>query len=652
MAAARKKKRTGKGRPNTSKSSRSRTSGRGTSRESGGRRAATGPWNERERGRNRLILDMLLLVVTAALFTLSFPSFVSDRGWWPLAYIALAPAVFVVNWSTVKRAIGYGFFCGMLTYMLHNYWIGSFHVLATLIVPGIYGIYYMILFPVLGVVGRRFGRFGYLVQALVWLSYEYLRTLGFLGYAYGILGYSQYSHPALVRFSSVTGIWGISLLVIIPSFFLAQVAARSGLFSRSAPDPASGAPAGQEHAAADSARPAGQEHAASGASAGQEHAAADSAAPRAQGNSGEAQHGTTGNSGSALLRVLREIGLSLSSYRADIAAYVGIFAVVLVVGGVFLRTDYSDSRDWRVALVQQNVDPHQGGITAYRESLDRSIRQSEAALERDDGIEAVIWSETSFVPPIEYHSRFRENPETLELVSRIQAFMSEQQVPYIIGNSDARRERQPDGSVERVDYNAALLFENGSIQDIYRKVHLVPFTEHFPYRNALPWVYDLLKEFDTHFWGQGTEYTVFETSDGVSFATPICFEDTFGYLSRNFVRAGADVIVNLTNDRWADSVSAAMQHMAMAVFRSGENRRTMVRGTNGGMTAIIDPNGVITAMDEPLVESHMIADAPVYDESSTLYTRFGDWFAQLVLIVTIGLLGYAQLSGRRSRSKR
>lgn len=557
----------------------------GLSEHSQQREQATG------RGK-RLVLDLLLLSATAFVFTLSFPSFIDDGGWWPLAYVALAPAIYVVNRSSVKRSIWYGLFCGMLTYMLHNYWIGSFHVLATLIVPGIYGIYYVVLFPVLAFVGRRFGRYGYLAQAVAWISYEYLRTLGFLGYAYGIIGYTQYHHPALVRLSSLTGIWGISLLVIIPSLLIAQAVSRAELPSSVASD----------------------------------SSVTDSESlPR--------------NTVSRFIR----------PYATDITVYVAAFVALLVVGGVFLRIDYSDSDNWRVALVQQNVDPHRGGISAYRESLDRSIRQSNAALERDDSIEAVIWSETSFVPPIEYHSRFRENPDTLELVNRLREFMGQQSVPYIIGNADARRERRPDGSVERVDYNASLLYENGSIQDVYRKVHLVPFTEHFPYRDSLPWAYNLLQDFDTYFWGKGNEYTVFETDNGVSFATPICFEDTFGYLSRNFIREGADVIVNLTNDRWADSVSAAMQHLAMAVFRSGENRRTMVRGTNGGMTAVIDPNGVITDMAEPLVEGHMIADAPVYAESSTVYTRFGDWFAYLAVSVTIVLLGSVVVQKMRAR---
>lgn len=543
-----------------------------------GERPESAVAGQKRRSVRRTLFDLALLAGSALLFTFSFPHFLSDAGWWPLAYVAIAPAIYVVNRSGLLRAALYGLVYGLVSYMLHNYWIGSFHVLAILIVPLIYGVYYVVLFPLLHLAKRFFPRNGYLAQTAVWIGYEYLRSLGFLGYTYGILGYSQYRIPALVRFSSVTGVWGVSLLVVLPSMLLATI-----LLSARAGD---------------------------------------------------------------LAGTLRG---AVQRYRIDIGAYVIALTAALLVGGIALRTDYSDSRNWRVALVQQNVDPHQGGLAAYEESLRRSIRQSEAALAEDDSIEAVIWSETSFVPPIGYHSQFRENPDTLALVNRIRAFMERQTVPYIIGNSDARRERQEDGSVSRVDYNATLLFEEGRIVETYRKVHLVPFTEYFPYDGVLlGWMRDMLLDFDTHFWGKGTEYTVFETSDGVRYSTPICFEDTFGYLSRRFVREGAEVIVNLTNDRWANSVSAAMQHFAMAVFRAGENRRTMVRGTNGGITAVVDPNGVITAMDEPLVESYMIADAPVYTESRTLYTRFGDWFAVLtVAVAAIAMVFGAVRDGRR-----
>ena len=134
--------------------------------------------------------------------------------------------------------------------------------------------------------------------------------------------------------------------------------------------------------------------------------------------------------------------------------------------------------------------------------------------------------------------------------------------------------------------------------------------------------------------------TVFEL-DGVRFSTPICFEDTFGYLSRDFIRAGAQVMVNLTNDLWSYSEPAAMQHLGMAVFRTVENRRSMVRSTNGGMTAIIDPNGEIVDMYPPFQEGYLVGTVPIYTERNTLYTAWGDWLAW----VFTGLAGIFLLFG-------
>ncbi|MFP4510597.1 MAG: apolipoprotein N-acyltransferase [Spirochaetaceae bacterium] len=522
-----------------------------------------------------IVRDLLLLTASALIFTLSFPSFISDNGWAFLSFVSLVPAMLVANRTTLRRSPWYGMYYGFVTYILHNYWLGNFHPLAILIVPLIYAAYFTVLFPLLAIAHRAFPRTGYLVQTVLWLAYEYLRTLGFLGYAYGILGYTQYRVPALVRLSSVTGIWGVSVVVVLPSML---IAAALTFYMQ----------------------------------------------PK-----------------SAFTLSWTRVYEMLRRYQVDALGYMGLVVVVLVTGGFFLRVDYSDSRVWRVALVQQDVDPHRGGIDAYRESLDRSIRQSDLARATDPSIEAVIWSETSFVPPITYHLQFRPDLETFQLVRRIQDYMSEQDVPFILGNSDARRIRDEEGVVQRVDYNAAVLFEDGRITDTYRKTHLVPFTEHFPFERSLPRIHSLLLDFDTNFWGEGEEYTVFETSDGIRFSTPICFEDTFGYLTREFVREGADVLVNLTNDRWAESVAAAMQHLAMGVFRSGETRRTTVRGTNGGMTAVITPNGVISDMLEPLVEGHLIADAPVYNETATIYTRFGDWLAYLFVASALVLIGIA-----------
>ena len=123
----------------------------------------------------------------------------------------------------------------------------------------------------------------------------------------------------------------------------------------------------------------------------------------------------------------------------------------------------------------------------------------------------------------------------------------------------------------------------------------------------------------------------------------ICFEDIFGYLARDFVREGAEVLVNVSNDSWSPEPACAIQHQNMAIFRAVENRRSMVRATTSGLTCVIDPNGKTTAKLEPFTQGHIIADVPIYTDRTTIYTRFGDWFEKLLIILAVPMLATAAI---------
>jgi apolipoprotein N-acyltransferase len=95
-----------------------------------------------------------------------------------------------------------------------------------------------------------------------------------------------------------------------------------------------------------------------------------------------------------------------------------------------------------------------------------------------------------------------------------------------------------------------------------------------------------------------------------------------------------------------------MQHMSIALFRAVENRRTLVRATNGGITCVIDPNGRIAGILPPFREDFLVAAAPVFDAQDTLYTRLGDWFAFLAAAVGLGLPAAAGLRLLLRRKRR
>ncbi len=187
----------------------------------------------------------------------------------------------------------------------------------------------------------------------------------------------------------------------------------------------------------------------------------------------------------------------------------------------------------------------------------------------------------------------------------------------------------------------------------------MPFTEHFPYEEQLPWLYNILVSLDYNWWLAGDEATVFDC-DGVKFSTPICYEDVFGYITAEFVRNGANLIVNMTNDRWSGCAEAASQHAAIATFRSVETRKTTVRSTNSGLTCMISPIGEIIDPVEQFRMTWHIYDVPIYETKSeadlTFYVTHTDLFAYIsiyisyaAVAVALGIQIYKEVKKRRGK---
>jgi len=520
----------------------------------------------------RFLINGTLVLVGALFFALGFPNFIADWGWAPFAWISLIPVVLLIRRIPWWASPIWGAFYGYVTYALFNFWLATFNPVSFVLVPTIYAGWFFMLFPILLLADRAFGRRAWLAQLVLWGAFEVIRTKGFIGYSYGVIGYSQYGWRSLIAIADVFGVMGVSLLVAFPSFLIGGWLLDSGFLS----------------------------------------------------------------DGNALRPAA---GWRRPSRRWTRPAAVWLILMLAAnIYGVASRVDYRESPRWRPALIQHNVNTWLSGIEAWRIALDALIEESEVALEGDP--DALIWSETAFVPAIEWHERYRRDRDRVNLIHDLKEFLVQQDIPVILGNNDSIR----DGG-EKIDYNAVLLFDGDEIIDKYRKIHLVPFSEHFPYAHIFPRLMDYIQAQGTPLYGKGTEYTVFDLDawNGPNSGPLICFEDTFGYLSRNFVREGAEVLVNLTNDSWSPEPACAIQHQNMAIFRSVENRRSMVRATTAGLTCVIDPNGKVLGRLEPFTQDHLIVDVPVYTERKTLYTRWGDWFEAAILIVAIPLTAAAAL---------
>jgi apolipoprotein N-acyltransferase len=193
-------------------------------------------------------------------------------------------------------------------------------------------------------------------------------------------------------------------------------------------------------------------------------------------------------------------------------------------------------------------------------------------------------------------------------------------------------------------YNsAALLDPAGREEFLYDKIHLVPFSEYIPLKDyiwPLKYLNGVVGDFHAG-WRHGVA-----SLPGGKFGVFICYEAIFPDHVRQFVRNGADLLINVSNDGWFGRSAAAAQHLAQARVRAVENRRWLLRDTNNGFTVSIDPYGRIVASLPTDVRGEL--DAPyAFRSDMTLYARWGDWVGWLSILVTALCVAAVPWSGSK-----
>ena len=319
-----------------------------------------------------------------------------------------------------------------------------------------------------------------------------------------------------------------------------------------------------------------------------------------------------------------------------------IFAPLFFFGQRTLSRDLPGEK-LKVGLVQANIPQEKKWKPGFRDTTMNLYREKTLRLTFEEDPSLVVWPETAVPGYLE------ENEELKTEVREI----AKQGRTYLVTGSLGL-------DLTQRHYNSAFLVSpQGKIEEEYRKVHLVPFGEFVPFKRLLPFIEKVVVGVSD--FSPGRERTVFNlpsspafssgvTGESISseeqghegghkFSVIICFEDIFPSLVRDFVKEGAEFIVNITNDAWYKRTSAPYQHAAMAVFRAVENRISLVRAANTGISSIIDPWGRVERSTEIFV-SAAFAREILLPRGQTFYTRYGDVFSYLCLgLSTIFLLG-------------
>jgi len=502
------------------------------------------------------IYPLWLYGLSAILLSLSFPK----TNFSFLVWIALVPLMLALDGKSRGGSFRLAYFCGILFFGLMLYWF----IFVTVLGAGLLVIYFALYFGFFGagyfwLSRKKFLLRIFLIPAL-WVTLEYLRAHLLSGFGWVSLGYSQYQNLGLIQIADITGVYGVSFLIVMANVFFKE--AFVFFFRR-------------------------------------------------------ASAVTKKELVIAFVLMVVLTGLSMGYSFFKLCEYVS-------------RDEYIPGANIKIGVVQGNV-PHERRWhpKAWPFILRDYVALSEKLMQ--EKVDLIIWPESA------YPGYAGEDPQ---VTKEFKTFLLKTKTPHMIGMITKDGDNY---------FNSAVLFSSAQMPGIaYHKIHLVPFGEFIPLRRPFPFLAAVVPIDD---FTRGKEYVVFESPSNQAsgqrffYSVLICFEDTVPELVRGFVKNGANLLVNISNDAWFEDTKEPFLHLQSAVFRCIENRRFLVRCGNVGISCFVDTFGrmqkaVINSSGKMTYLEGVASQEISFASGETLYTKFGDFFAYFcisgILVVIIG----------------
>lgn len=267
----------------------------------------------------------------------------------------------------------------------------------------------------------------------------------------------------------------------------------------------------------------------------------------------------------------------------------------------------------KICVIQANIPQDQKWNKAFiDETIDQYSRLSLQAIPCD----LVVWPETA----LPFYYGMDPVPS-----NRVDALVRKAGTFFLIGIPAAR----PSDHGFLYYNRACMLTPLALPKGYYDKHHLVPFGEYVPFKRLL-WFAEKLTAGAGDFSKGETGPVPLKFGTGTT-GVLICFEILFPHIARDFVLNGADMLTTMTNDAWFGRTQAALQHFSIAVFRAVENRRSVVRAANTGISGFIDPSGTILDKTDIFTACALTRQVPLMS-GKTFYTRNGDFAAKACLV--------------------
>ena len=502
-----------------------------------------------------------LAIASGILIALSFP----NPGLSFLAWVALIPLLIAMEGCTPPVAFRIGLTCGITGYAFILYWLNivfvryghlpwsvsiPVYLLLVLWLAMFYG-----LSTFIARLGELVGIKAAFTLPVAWVAFDFIRSFLFSGFAWAMLGHSQFRTLPLIQIADLAGVYGITLLIVLANI--------------------------------------------------------------------------------VLHRALRAVSGAGVPYPVKSAAVLLILLCATLFYGFdrLNETESDHGKPLRIALIQGNIPQDVKWSPEFRElTVDTYERLTREASK--GGVDLIVWPESA-VPFF-----FQDEPLQAERIRRLARELN----ACLLFGSPAHELRNGKSTFLN---SAFLISPQGETLGRADKLHLVPLGEYIPLGRFLTFINKLVVGIGDFSPGErAIPLNMGSTKLGIQ----VCYEVIFPELARQYVQAGARVLVAITNDAWFGRSSAPYQHLAISTFRAIETRTPLIRAANTGVTAIVDHNGHISTMTSLFVEAYRTGEIqPGSGES--LYLTIGDAPAWLCVFLTAGIALFAWLKRKKTGSK-
>lgn len=335
--------------------------------------------------------------------------------------------------------------------------------------------------------------------------------------------------------------------------------------------------------------------------------------------------------GLTVWRIWREV--NTAKYRGshyDFFAAMALVCLCFIFGFRVMTQVPPVERDWNFLAIQPDIPEKAWQPQLLPEALEKEDRLTRLGMldARTQGkkLDVVIWPEPAVAANFYESSLFSSVMKQLVIDSG---------APIIFGSNDYMG-----GKV----FNSSIILHLGGASDVYHKRHLVPFGEYVPIAHWLPFLRWFVPPGVDFSAGNTPKVFHLQTKDDereICVAPLICFEDTVPEVVDSTIKLNPDIFINQTNDAWFQKSPAARQHLDIAIFRTIEHRKPLIRATNDGISAYVNERGVIveTVRDaqtgSPYSEGYILGTVQLRNYPETPYERYGKWIVWFSLLVCV-----------------